>query len=90
MVKIKFISVSGRGRSLTETAIKYLNGDGGEGMDVADGGADVNPVSSDDSSSDSADESVSPTDSNVNEGDGNDDSPDASAPKDIIDDLFGN
>ncbi len=92
LVKIKFVSVSGRGRSLTEAAIKYLNGDSGDGKETADGGADVNPVSSDNPVSDSTDEIVAPTDSTDNggEGDGENGSSDSSAPKDIIDDLFGN
>lgn len=92
LIKIGFVNVLNKGRALTEAAIKYLNGDSGDGNETADGGADVNPVSSDNPVSDSTDESVAPTDSTDNggEGNGDNDSSDSSAPKDIIDDLFGN
>lgn len=92
LVKIKFVSVSGRGRSLTEAAIKYLNGDSGDGKKAVDGGADANPVSSESPASGSTSESVTPTDSTDKggEGDSNNGNSGYSAPKDIIDDLFGN
>ncbi len=67
LIKIGFINVSGKGRALTERAIKYLSG--GEGGAKTSGANIVPPIE--------------PTSA------GDDDSIDEVAPKDIVDDLFG-
>lgn len=71
LIKIGFIDVSGKGRALTESAVKYLAGDGDSDAKTSNSGVG-------DTGGNSEDETGNVDDSNVD-----------NAPKDIIDDLFG-